>query len=303
MKKNILLLLLSLLFSFQIFAQRQEMLLTDDILIKDTNGKTISIERFSELINTGEYNAEPVEDKDGNLKMLQLHKIIPGETTTLKSSTRTTRRSHGERSPLIGHAAPDFVMTDLEGNEIDSKKLRGKVVVLNFWFARCKPCIDEVPELNQVFKKYQSNKEVVFAAVTFEKEEAARNFRSTHGFLFPLVPYRQEVVDEFVAFGYPTNVVLDREGKFHYYKGGGYPNLSEHLFKAIDDALAGLAPEEPLTSTTETIHFSSDSTYKLENGKVIDVDKAFDLMATNNYDLFPKKDKAGNEYYLLKKRK
>jgi len=46
----------------------------------------------------------------------------------------------------------------------------------NFWFIACKPCIAEIPELNEIHDKYKNNKDVVFASITFDKKDKVEKF-------------------------------------------------------------------------------------------------------------------------------
>ncbi|RYZ26368.1 MAG: TlpA family protein disulfide reductase, partial [Chitinophagaceae bacterium] len=47
---------------------------------------------------------------------------------------------------MLNKAAPDFTLRDLKGKKWRLSALKGKTVVLNFWFATCPPCIQEIPE-------------------------------------------------------------------------------------------------------------------------------------------------------------
>lgn len=42
------------------------------------------------------------------------------------------------------------------------KELSGKIVVMNFWYSKCLPCIKEIPELNKIVAEYKDNKNIVF---------------------------------------------------------------------------------------------------------------------------------------------
>jgi peroxiredoxin len=57
-------------------------------------------------------------------------------------------------SCLLGVTAPNFEATTLDNKRIELSKLKGQVVVINFWFTRCQPCIEEMPGFNKLVESY-----------------------------------------------------------------------------------------------------------------------------------------------------
>ncbi len=51
--------------------------------------------------------------------------------------------------------APNFTLTDREGNTVSLEELRGQVVMINFWASWCGPCREEMPLLEQIHQRYQ----------------------------------------------------------------------------------------------------------------------------------------------------
>ena len=47
------------------------------------------------------------------------------------------------------HAAPDVSFTNLKGEQVSLKSLRGKVVMVNFWATSCTTCVAEMPKMVQ----------------------------------------------------------------------------------------------------------------------------------------------------------
>jgi peroxiredoxin len=49
---------------------------------------------------------------------------------------------------LVGHKAPPLVLRTLDGSNLSTEDLRGKVVILHFWATWCAPCREEMPLLS-----------------------------------------------------------------------------------------------------------------------------------------------------------
>ena len=67
----------------------------------------------------------------------------------------TGNQTPGPAAPLTGHYAPDATLVDLSGNQVALSSLRGKVVVLNFWYAACEPCRLEMPALERYYQAHK----------------------------------------------------------------------------------------------------------------------------------------------------
>ena len=64
-----------------------------------------------------------------------------------------TKEKHAKVA--VGDIAPDFVLTDTEGNKHKLSDYKGKGVFLNFWATYCEPCKDEMPDMNNQYKVYK----------------------------------------------------------------------------------------------------------------------------------------------------
>ena len=60
-----------------------------------------------------------------------------------------------KKGTLVGQAAPDFTLKDLNGNRVGLSDFKGKVVVLNFWATWCGPCREEIPHMDALYQKYK----------------------------------------------------------------------------------------------------------------------------------------------------
>jgi len=113
---------------------------------------------------------------------------------------------------MLNKNAPDFELSDLQGERWSLKKFKGKVIILNFWFTTCIPCIKEIPELNKLVDEYDP-KNVVFLGLTFNNSDQVRKFLTKHPFKYTLFPASKEVDKKYNISSWPASIVIDRDGK------------------------------------------------------------------------------------------
>ncbi|MEJ7558424.1 MAG: TlpA disulfide reductase family protein [Pedobacter sp.] len=138
---------------------------------------------------------------------------------------------------MDGVLAPEFEGTTLGGKPIRLSKLKGKVVVLNFWFIACVPCRLEITPLNTVVQQFKG-KDVVFLSIAREKESDLKKHLESTSFLFQTIADPNSAIGNktFHLFGYPTTLVIDKTGKIRYYALGGKIN-EEAVHKELQHKL------------------------------------------------------------------
>ncbi len=117
------------------------------------------------------------------------------------------------RSPLIGKAAPSFVLREVgTGRSVDLTQFRGKPVVLNFWATWCGPCWEEHPVLVANARALQPN--VQFLGVVFQdSEEKILKFLSERGSSYPtVVDNAGKTAIAYGVGGIPETFFLDANG-------------------------------------------------------------------------------------------
>lgn len=202
-------------------------------LIKDTLGNILSLNDFIVMMNSGEWAADPKFNNEGELEFLQLRKATEEDKKMMSAMN-----SSPTENDRIGKSIPKFDLRDLEGKKFNSEKLIGKVIVINFWFTACKPCIMEMPELNELRSKYKNNSDVVFLSITYNSSKEIKQFLKKHDFEYPIVCSGQETVTAFEISGFPSNIVIDQNGKYSFFKTGGFPGIMDVLDGEIQKLLA-----------------------------------------------------------------
>ena len=113
----------------------------------------------------------------------------------------------------VGELAPDFTLTDLEGNSVTLSEYRGKVVVLNFWATWCPPCRAEMPDIESLYQEYKDKGLVVIGIDIGEPEATVRQFVQRGGYSWTFVlDSTGTVAANYNIRAIPTSFFIDREG-------------------------------------------------------------------------------------------
>jgi thiol-disulfide isomerase/thioredoxin len=110
--------------------------------------------------------------------------------------------------------APNFILKSSTGETIELAKLRGKVVVVNFWATWCGPCRAEIPGFLEVYKDYKSEGvEIVGISLDEAGWDVVMPFLEKYKITYPVVVGDEKVVNDYGGIqAIPTTFVVDRDG-------------------------------------------------------------------------------------------
>lgn len=114
---------------------------------------------------------------------------------------------------------------ELEAKSITGERLtlpeENTITVFNTWFTACKPCLEEMPDLNRLVEKYHSVKQVRFVSVARNEKPDLEAFLQNTPFAYTTIADPQsELLEKICPPGFPTNLVLDGEGNIRFFAVG-----------------------------------------------------------------------------------
>ncbi len=112
-----------------------------------------------------------------------------------------------------GKMAPDFTLKDLKGNDFTLSSLKGRFVVLDFWGSWCGWCIKGFPDMKELYFKHKGKMEFVGIACN-DKEQQWKDAVSKHELPWVNVinGTDNDVASAYAIQGFPTKIILDRDG-------------------------------------------------------------------------------------------
>lgn len=143
--------------------------------------------------------------------------VILAFTTIPTVATRAATRR-------LNVPAPAFSMTASDGGQINCAELRGRVVVLAFWATWCPACRRELPELDQLYRRYRSNSSVSFWGVDVlsngETAEKALEFIWKARYALPVAFASEKSPEDFGGDGLPLLIIIDKVGRIRLVHNG-----------------------------------------------------------------------------------
>ena len=191
-------------------------------------------------------------------------KIIKPNTTSQQDELPEPPRTG--ISGWVGKPAPDFQVTDLKGEELSLKNLRGQVVLLDFWATWCGPCIVEMPKVKRTYKKYKDQNFQIIGVSLDRSMEPLEVYIQKEGLAW--LHYwdkSREVSNLYGVRGIPSTFLIDGKGIIREANLGGFDVESavselvkENLSRPTD------APDTPISTPSDPFEGAQNTDPKIK---------------------------------------
>lgn len=114
----------------------------------------------------------------------------------------------------VGQKAPELALTDASGNSYDPRKLKGKVLFINFWAPWCRPCREELPSIQGLYNRFKDNPQFQMLTILYkEKLAKAEAYMKENNFKLPvLMDSTGTTAAVFGVTGIPETYIVDKKG-------------------------------------------------------------------------------------------
>jgi cytochrome c biogenesis protein CcmG, thiol:disulfide interchange protein DsbE len=116
-------------------------------------------------------------------------------------------------APIVDQPAPSLVLKQLNGEVLDLSKLRGKVVLVNYWATWCAPCKKEMPVLNSFYQRHRGDGLEVIGISADRPRDFAKMRKMSGSLAYPTATMGEITDNGFgPPEGFPLTYVVDRNG-------------------------------------------------------------------------------------------
>jgi thiol-disulfide isomerase/thioredoxin len=146
---------------------------------------------------------------------------------------------------------PDFSLKSNKGELYNIRSLEGKVILLNFWATWCGPCRMEIPELNEMQKKYGEDDFLILGISISDTKKALDDFMKYYEVEYPLLygnpkEIEKVLVDYGGIFSVPTSILINKKGeKIFSYPGAILKSYDRYdgVYSAINNKIESALEE------------------------------------------------------------
>jgi len=177
------------------------------------------------------------EDKYFNYKIDQDN--INAAYFTIPEGFHPPKEKLEEQTALLapGKIAPDWTLYDADGKKTSLSQMRGKIVLLDFFFVGCSPCLRTLAPLDKLHEKYKNKNFVILSISDRDNKKLVTAFKKNQRIKNQMYPNGGDVAKLYHVTAAPTFYFIDKEGKIANVFVGYSDDFEQKVTSIIDNFL------------------------------------------------------------------
>ena len=173
----------------------------------------------------------------------------------------------------------DFSVVAADGTTVTLSEMLAEkdMVLINFFYTTCGPCVNEFPFLQQAYEEYEDSVGVI-ALDPLDDANTVALFQSSMGLSFPMAACQPSWSQTFNVPGYPTSIIVDRYGVICLMEVGGITSLRP--FTTLFETMTGEDYQQKLYGSLDEMLTTVKPTFTMEDESVI-----HQVLETHMYDI------------------
>jgi peroxiredoxin len=121
----------------------------------------------------------------------------------------------GAKQMKVKKMAPNFSLEDLNGQKVELKNFKGKVIFLNFWATWCGPCKEEMPSMESLWQWFKGKDFLLLSiSVDYEGVKSIKEYVEKQRYTFRvLIDPQCQTIDLYEVKAIPTTLIIDKKGQ------------------------------------------------------------------------------------------
>jgi peroxiredoxin len=136
-----------------------------------------------------------------------------------------------------GKIAPDWTLYDTDGKKISLSQMKGKIVLIDFFFVGCVPCMNTLAPLDRLHEKYKNKNFVILSVSDRDSKKLVTAFKKIQQIKKKMYPNGGDVAKLYHVTAAPTFYFIDQEGKIASVVNGYADDFEKKMSAIIDDLL------------------------------------------------------------------
>ena len=137
----------------------------------------------------------------------------------------------------LGSSAPNWSLYAADGKKMSSTQMRGKVVMLDFFFIGCGNCMSSLKSLNNLHEKYKNQSFALASITERDSKKSMLEFEKNYHIKYPAYVNAGDMVKSYRVRAFPTFYFIDKEGKIANVIVGYTDDFEQKVTSVIDDLL------------------------------------------------------------------